>query len=95
MLSRNNGGYCAMCSTQKSISKIKQTCIDRYGVENPFQSEQIKDKIKQVNLERFGYESHNKSNKIKEKKRQSILQRYGVIHQMYIPEVKSKTNMYR
>jgi hypothetical protein len=90
MLSRNNGGYCAMCSIQKSISKIKQTCIYRYGVENPAQSKEIKDKIKQVNLERYGYESHNQSNNIKEKKKQSIIQKYGVIHQMYIPEVKSK-----
>ena len=31
--------------------KFKDTCVDKFGTENPFQSENIKNKIKEVKLE--------------------------------------------
>jgi len=34
----------------------KQTTLKNYGVENPFQSDYIKEKIKQTNLEKYGVE---------------------------------------
>ena len=41
--------------------KIKNTCLKRYGADNPLQSEEIKEKIKKTNLEKYGVEylSHN------------------------------------
>ena len=36
--------------------KIKQSCIDKYGVDNVFKSEEIKEKIKNVCLEKYGVE---------------------------------------
>lgn len=36
--------------------KQKETCLERYGVENPFKNEEVKEKIKQTNLERYGVE---------------------------------------
>lgn len=38
------------------LEKTKSTNIERYGVENVFQCEEIKDKIKETNLERYGVE---------------------------------------
>ena len=37
--------------------KIKQSCMNTYGVENPSQNEKIKEKKKNTSLKRFGYES--------------------------------------
>ena len=54
--------YCSMeCSKSKNAHKIQKeryikTCLEKYGVENPYQSEQVKDKIKQTCLKRYGVE---------------------------------------
>ena len=36
------------------LFKIKQTCLEKYGVENVYQSEIIKNKIKQIKKEKYG-----------------------------------------
>ncbi len=66
--------YCSSkCANKNSnkINKTKETCIKRYGVENPFQSEKIKNKIQQTNIEKRGtkYPSQNSEviKKIKDK----------------------------
>jgi len=45
----------------------KKTNLERYGVENPFQSEQIKEKIKEINFDKYGVEYTAKNKEIKEK----------------------------
>lgn len=57
--------------------KTKETFIKKYGVENPFQAEEVKEKIRQVNLERYGVEVISKSQVVKEKIKQTNLERYG------------------
>ncbi|MGB1097303.1 MAG: DUF7487 domain-containing protein, partial [Acholeplasmataceae bacterium] len=34
--------------------KIKKTFLEKYGVENSFQNEKVKQKIKNTNLEKYG-----------------------------------------
>ena len=41
-------------SLEKSKEKRRQTNLEKYGCENPFQSDEIKEKIKQTNLEKYG-----------------------------------------
>ena len=36
--------------------RTKEVCLERYGVENPFAAEEVKEKIKQSMLERHGVE---------------------------------------
>lgn len=43
---------------KKGLDKGKITNLERFGVENPFQSEDIKDKIKKDNFDKYGVE-HN------------------------------------
>ncbi len=50
----NSGPYCKKCSLQNGKNKSKQTCLEKYGVENPFQSQEVKDKCKQTCLEKYG-----------------------------------------
>ncbi|MGI0075915.1 MAG: DUF7487 domain-containing protein [Nitrosopumilaceae archaeon] len=72
--------YCSLDCVNKSsdrITKIKQTNLERYGAENPFQLKEIQDKIKQTNLKKYGVDNPLKSEKVKEKIKQTNLERYG------------------
>ena len=58
--------------------KVKATCLERYGVENSYQSDIIKDKIKQTNLERYGVENVQQNSTIKLKTTQTMIEKHGV-----------------
>jgi NADH:ubiquinone oxidoreductase subunit E len=55
-----------------SYEKIKHNFMNKYGVENPFQLEEVKNKIKKFNIEQYGFDNVSKSSIIKEKKRQTF-----------------------
>ena len=57
--------------------KKKISFIQKYGVDNPFKSEEIKEKIKIVNLDNYGTDHPMKSDLIKEKVKETCLERYG------------------
>jgi hypothetical protein len=67
---------CASANPDRQL-KIKQTNIKKYGVENVFQFNEIKEKIKQTNLEKFGVENPNQCDEIKNKIKQTNLKKYG------------------
>lgn len=48
--------------SSETQAKRKKTCIEKYGVDNPFKSQEIKDKIARTNLSKFGVE-HPAQNK--------------------------------
>lgn len=89
-------GYRLYCSSKCSSNsedkkiKMKQTCIERYGVENPYQSELIKNKIKQSCIINYGVENPMHSDEIKDKFRQTCLITYGVENPSQSDKVKSK-----
>jgi len=56
------------------IEKREFTCINKYGVENTFQSKEIKEKIKQTKKEKYGDEKYTNQ----DKKKQTCLKKYGV-----------------
>ena len=58
---------------------IKDTNLKKYGVENVFQSEQIKEKIKQINIEKYGTENPMQNEQIKNKSMKTQKERYGKI----------------
>jgi len=45
---------------KKAQSKIEKTNLKKYGVRNPFQSEEIKEKIRKKNLQEIGVDHHMK-----------------------------------
>ena len=64
-------------SNYNNRTQAKQTCIELYGVENPFQSDLVKQKIKKTNLKKYGFESHNQNELVKNKVKESILKKFG------------------
>jgi hypothetical protein len=72
--------------------------MERYGVENPFQSEDIKDKIKKTNMERYGDECISKTTHYKTAFKKTNMERYGVENPFQSEDIKDKikkTNMER
>ena len=44
-----------------NLKKMKETCVEKYGVENVYQTEWCKEKIKQSTFERFGVDNYGKT----------------------------------
>jgi hypothetical protein len=68
--------------------KVIDTCLEKYGVENTFSSDEKKDKIKNTLLNRYRVNNPMKNENIKEKARNTCVDKYGV-------ESFTKTNEYR
>jgi len=60
------------------ISKSKQTCLDKYGVENAMKSKHIISKHKQTCLDKYGVESISQINGFSERIKSMCLDKYGV-----------------
>ena len=65
-------------SSYNNREKAKNTCIEKYGVENPSQDPEVKEKIKNTFLENYGVEHPMKVKDIEQKVTKTILKKYGV-----------------
>ena len=78
--------------------KTEDTCMKKYGVNNPMQCKEIQDKAKDTNLKRYGAESPFGSKEIQDKAKDTNLGRYGVENPMQCKEIQDKakdTNLER
>ena len=78
ILSESDYNLIKEVSKIKSIKNWKSSIIDKYGVENVFQLESVKDKSKNTLISKYGVDNCFKSSKIQEKKKKTMLKRYGV-----------------
>lgn len=80
------------CRDESPIIRERRakTNVERFGTENPFQSEEIKEKIKETNLERYGVEWGLQSPEIMDKVVGTNLDRYGVENPFQSEEFKEK-----
>lgn len=76
--------------TAFGTERHKKAIIEKYGVENVFQSDEIKEKIKQTNLTRYGVEYAMQSEEIKAKSKETCLEKYGVESTGSVKEIKEK-----
>jgi hypothetical protein len=70
--------------------KTKQTCLEKYGVENPYQIKETKEKIRQTNLKNRGVTSPMQSKEVREKSKQTCLEKYGVECSLQNKEINEK-----
>ena len=91
-----NRGYLLHCSKDCAIKdkntliKRKETCINRYGVENAFQSNEKKQKIKETLKEKYGVEHPLQSIEIRQKYKNTSKERYGVENYSSLSECRNK-----
>ncbi|MFW6243332.1 MAG: DUF7487 domain-containing protein [bacterium] len=79
--------YCLNC---RSI-KTKKTNIKKYGVDNVFKSDVIKDKIRNTNMEKYGVDHHMQNNSILEKMKKTNIEKYGVDFVQKNKNIRKKT----
>lgn len=87
-----NGAFCEKCTKINRTLNYKKTCLEKYGVENLFQSDKIKQTIKNTNLKKYGVENPTYSNEIRQKTKQKCFEKYGVEHTCQLPHVINKKN---
>ena len=96
MFTKFNRGYKLHCSKdcatkdKNTLIKRKETCINRYGVENTFQSNEKKQKIKDTLYKKYGVDHYSKTNDYKEKFKSTCQERYGVDNYSSLSECRCK-----
>jgi hypothetical protein len=81
---------CENCAKILKFERIKNTMVNKYGVEYAAQSQIFKDKMKETTIEKYGVENANQSEVVKEKIRETNLEKYGVEYGLQSEEVKEK-----
>ncbi|NPV12859.1 MAG: hypothetical protein HPY57_13895 [Ignavibacteria bacterium] len=84
--SPDNKYRCNKCN----IALREKTCLEKYGVKNSIQSEEIKEKRTRLFLEKYGVKHYNKLDIFKEKRKNTNLEKYGVESPMKDETIKSK-----
>lgn len=74
---------CAKCCNQKRL----ESCLEKYGVDNPAKLDFVKDKMKKTNMERYGYENAFQNKEIQEKMKNTMVKNYGVEYPMQSKEI--------
>jgi uncharacterized C2H2 Zn-finger protein len=85
-------------SVKKAQEKIKATNLERYGAENVFGAESIKNKVKATNLEKYGTENVFAAECVKDKIKVTNLEKYGAENVFAAESIKDKikaTNLER
>lgn len=93
---KKSNAYCEFCTSANRKIKATKSFLNKYGVENPFQSEYIKEKIKKTNLETYGVEYHTQSSIVRSKIKKTNLEKYGVeytIQSSIVIDKIKKTNL--
>lgn len=94
---RNKGGYFKFCSCKcaqvdkNTRDKIKNTCLERYGVDNAAKAKDIQSKMKNTCLKKYGTKNIFSSEIGKKKIKETLLKKYGVENPQQNNEIKKKT----
>ena len=83
----NKYACCRICCQFKT----EQTCIKKYGVNNPSKSEEIKNRIVKTNKERFNVDYTFQSEEVKDKIKKTNLLKYGCEYPHQNEDVKNRT----
>ena len=79
IINTKDGDLPYYCSNKECINKKRKMAIQlKYGCDNVFQLEKVKEKIIETNLEKYGCENPQQNKEIKEKTEQTCLEKYGV-----------------
>ena len=77
-------------SAKLAAEKAKITNLNKYGVENVFQAEEIKSKIRSTCEARYGVAFPSKTEEVKQKVKNTSLEKFGVQNALQSEEIKLK-----
>jgi hypothetical protein len=78
--------YCSKCS----YLKRKETCLERYGVDNPMKSEEVKNTLKESLMNKYGIDHYSKTDEYKEKFKETCLKKFGTENPFSSEDIKEK-----
>ena len=78
--------FCKKCNSIKR----KKTCLDRFGTENPMQSDSVKQKLKSTFIEKYGVDHYSKTEEYKAQYKQTCLLNWEVDNASKSQKVKDK-----
>ena len=87
---KSKNTFCRKCSYILSKEKTKKTCLEKYGVDNPLQNEEIKEKIKNTCKEKYGVDNPLKNKEVRNKIKNTMIEKYGVENPSQNQEIKNK-----
>lgn len=70
-------GVNSVLALEETKKKVKNTMLQKYGVEYPCQNKEIKEKVKNTNIKKYGVDNPIKAPEIKNKIRKTCLEKYG------------------
>lgn len=73
----NSGNRIYTCHKCSSI-KNKETCLAKFGVDNPSKCPEIREKVVQKFIKKFGADNPQKNSEVREKTKKTNLNRWGV-----------------
>jgi hypothetical protein len=85
---RNFG--CEICAKKMKFERIKNSMVEKYGVEYAAQNEMCMNKMKATTLKKYGVEHANQNQIVKEKIKTTNLEKYGFEYGLQNEEVKEK-----
>ena len=79
------------CGKKECVQKKKKEVFNlKYGCDNPFQSQEIKQKIADSNLQKYGVVNPTQNEEIRKKQKSTCLEKYGVENPFQSQEIKDK-----
>ena len=78
-------------SPEQYLKKSQDTCLKKYGVLNPLQSDEFREQITDTNLKKYGVKNPFSSDIVKEKIYSTNLLKYGTKNPQSCKEIKDKT----
>jgi hypothetical protein len=86
----NLNGFCSDCCKENGKIKIKNTNLNKYGVECCLLSKEIQSKRKHTIMEKYGVEFVSQNETIKQNMKLKNMEKYGVEHVLQIPEMRER-----
>ena len=87
------GSYCINCIKIKKIERRKQSCLEKYGVENVAQTFEVRAKMKNTCINKYGVEYSFQSENTKNKIKNTMMNRYGVENPNQNEDIKNKSKI--
>lgn len=81
-----HGDCCIDCQPEKN----KLVCLDKYGVDHPKKSQEIREKEKEHNREKYGCDYYWLTEEGKNRIKATNLEKYGVEYTLQSPEIRAK-----
>ena len=83
-------GYCFDCSKENGKTKIIETNLTKYGVDNPMKTTEFKEKLKNTIMEKYGVEHILQLDLIKKQMKEKSLAKYGTEYVLQSEIVRNK-----